>query len=284
MKRREAAAMQPIITLTTDYGTRDAFVASVKGVILKLNPQSQIIDISNEIAPQDIWEAAYVLKSAYSHFPQGTVHTCVVDPGVGSGRRPIIVVTESYYFVGPDNGVFSMIYQEAERLRVHHITSTHYFLPSSGPTFHGRDVFAPVASWLAKGIPSANFGDEITDYVKLGVPVPKISPTAIEGNVVHIDRFGNLITNIGSRDVQQLLAAAGANSLPIVTIGGKEIRGLKKYYAESAVGEPGAIVNSSDALEIFLYKQNARAALSVKRGDAVRFSVLRESVAPPQNG
>ncbi len=263
----------PIITLTTDYGGRDAFAASVKGVILKINPQAQIIDISNEITPQDIWEAAFTLKSAYSHFPKGTVHLAVVDPGVGSGRRPIIVVTESYYFVGPDNGLFSLIYQEAERLRVHHITSTHYFLPNPGPTFHGRDVFAPVAGWLAKGIPSGNFGEEITDYTKLNIPLPKVSGKNIEGNVVHIDRFGNLITNITHKNIQPLMAEGVDLSSALVTIAGKEIKGLKKFYAEAAPGEPGAIVNSSGALEIFLYRQNARTVLGIKRGEAVRLTI-----------
>jgi S-adenosylmethionine hydrolase len=265
--------MTPLITLTTDFGARDPFTGSMKGVILKINPQVQIVDISNEITPQDIWEAGYVLKSAYSHFPKGTIHLAVVDPGVGSGRRPVIVVTESYYFVGPDNGLFSLIYQEAERLRVHHITAAHYFLPNPGPTFHGRDVFAPVAGWLAKGIPSGNFGNEITDFVKLSVPAPKIVENGIEGHVVHIDRFGNVITDITFREIQQLLGEDANLESSSVIIAGKEIKGLKKYYAESAPGTPGAIVNSSGVLEIFMYKQNARTNLSVKRGEAVRFTI-----------
>lgn len=267
--------MQAIITLTTDYGARDAFAASVKGVILKINPQAQIVDISNEISPQDIWEAAYTLRSAYSHFPKGTVHLAVVDPGVGSGRKPITVVTESYYFVGPDNGLFSLIYQEAERLRVHHITSTHYFLPNPGPTFHGRDIFAPVAGWLAKGIPSGNFGEEITDYVKLNIPAPKTTANSIEGHIVHIDRFGNIITNITYKDIRAIFSEGMDLGATSVSVAGKEIRGFKKFYAEAAPGEPGAIINSSGDLEIFLFKQNARAALSVKRGEAVRLMVSR---------
>jgi hypothetical protein len=267
--------MPALITLTTDFGGRDAFAASMKGVILKVNPQAQLVDISNDINPQDVWEAAYVLKSAYNHFPKGTVHLAVVDPGVGSGRRPIVVVTESYYFVGPDNGLFSLIYQDAERLRVHHITSTHYFLPNPGPTFHGRDVFAPVAGWLSKGIPSGNFGEEITDFMKLNVPAPKTSETGIEGHIVHIDRFGNIITNITYKDLQPLLGEGGDLAAASVTIAGKEIKGLKKFYAEAGPGEPGAIINSSGALEVFLFKQNARTALSVKRGEAVRLTLAR---------
>lgn len=267
--------MSAIITLTTDFGARDAFVASVKGVILKVNPQAQIVDISNDISPQDIWEAAFTLKTAYSHFPKGTVHLAVVDPGVGSGRKPIIVVTESYYFVGPDNGLFSLIYQEAERIRVHHITSSHYFLPNPGPTFHGRDIFAPVAGWLTKGIASGNFGEEITDYVKLNIPAPKITPNSIDGHIIHIDRFGNIITNITYLNIKPLLSDGVELFDATISCAGKEIKGLRKFYAEAAPGEPGAIINSSGALEIFLFKQNARTALSAKRGDAVRFVVSR---------
>lgn len=267
--------MSAIITLTTDYGGKDAFAAAMKGVILKICPIAQIIDITNEISPQDIWEAAFTLRSGYSHFPKGTVHLAVVDPGVGSGRRPIVVVTESYYFVGPDNGLFTLIYQEAERIRVHHITSTHYYLPTPGPTFHGRDIFAPIAGWLAKGIPSGNFGEEITDYVKMNIPVPKTTQSSIDGHIVHIDRFGNIITNITYTDIQVLFPEGVDLNAASVGFAGKSIRGLKKFYSEAAPGEPGAIINSSGALEIFMFKQNARTALSVKRGDAVRLMVSR---------
>ena len=266
--------MSSIVTLLTDYGSKDSFAASVKGVIFKINPQAQVVDISHEVNPQDIWEAAFTLKSAYNYFPKGTVHLAVVDPGVGSDRKPIILVTESYYFVGPDNGLFSLIYQESERIRVHHITSAHYFLPSPGPTFHGRDIFAPTAAWLSKGIPSGNFGEEITDYVKLNVPVPKAVGNTIDGHVVHIDRFGNAITNITFKDIQSLIPEGGQLGQATVNVVGKEIKGLKKFYAEAAPNDPGAIINSSGLLEIFLFKQNARTALGVKRGDGVRLTLL----------
>src|SRR5574337_962474 len=245
--------MSSIVTLTSDFGVRDSFAAGVKGVILKTNPQAQIVDISNDIAPQDIWEAAFTLSGAYRYFPKGTIHLAVVDPGVGSGRRPIIAVTESYYFIGPDNGLFSLVYQEAERLRVQHITASHYFLPNPGPTFHGRDVFAPVAGWLSKGIPSGNFGDEITDYVKLNIPASKTTGNIIDGHVVHIDRFGNIITNIMYEDIQPLMEEAADLGSVGVTICGKEIKGLKKFYAEAPAGAPAALINSSGALEIFLF-------------------------------
>jgi S-adenosylmethionine hydrolase len=264
--------MTNLITLMTDYGTRDAFVASMKGIILRTNPQAQIVDITHEIAPQDIWEAALTLSSACKQFPRGTVHLAVVDPGVGSGRRPIIVVTESAYFVGPDNGLFSLVYREAERFRVHHITASHYFIPHAGPTFHGRDIFAPVAASLLKGIPSGNFGDEITDYVKLNVPAAKSTEGGIEGHVVHIDRFGNLITNIAYKDLQSLVTEGAETGSVTVTVGAREIHGLKKFYAEASQGEPGALVNSNGFLEIFLFRQNARTTLAVKRGEVVRVS------------
>ena len=265
--------MSNLITLLTDYGTRDSFVANMKGMILKTNPQAQLIDITHEIAPQDIWEGAFTLKSAYAQFPKGTIHLAVVDPGVGSTRRPIIVVTESYYFVGPDNGLFSLVYLEAERLRAHQITASHYFNAAPGQTFHGRDVFAPVAAWLAKGISAGNFGEEISDFVKLNVPTAKVADKAIDGHVVHIDRFGNLITNITGKLLQPLLAAAGGAPPVSVTIGGKTIQGLKTFYGEAAQGQPGALLNSNGHIEIFLFRQNARQALGAKRGEPVRVAV-----------
>ena len=269
--------MSAIITLTTDFGTKDSFAASMKGVIFKLNPQAQIVDITHEIGPQDIWEAAFTLKTAYTHFPKGTVHLAVVDPGVGSGRRPIIVVTESYYFIGPDNGIFSLIFQEAERLRVHHITASHYFLPNPGP-----DLSRPgrLRSRRRLACPRAsrpgNFGDVIEDFVKLNVPMPKTTGQLIDGHVIHIDRFGNVITNISFKNMQALVPE-GAELGPVsVTIAGKEIKGLKKFYAESAPGEPSAIINSSGYLEIFLFKQNARTALSLKRGEPVKLTIQQK--------
>ena len=265
--------MSNIITLTTDFGTRDSFVSSIKGMILKTAPTAQIIDISHEIAPQDIWEGAFTLHEAFSHFPKGTIHLAVVDPGVGSGRRPIIVVTESYYFVGPDNGLFSLVYRDAQRLRVHNITASHYFAQTTGPTFHGRDIFAPVTGWLTKGIPSGNFGEEISNYVRLNVPVPKRGEGIVDGNVVHIDRFGNLITNITFKDMQSLIPEGGQLGQVSVTIGGRQIAGLKKFYAEAKPGEPAAVFNSSGYLELFLFRQNARTGLSVKRGEPVRLAV-----------
>jgi S-adenosylmethionine hydrolase len=265
--------MSNLITLLTDFGTRDAFVAGMKGMILKTNPQAQLVDITHEIAPQDIWEGAFTLQNAYAQFPKGTIHLAVVDPGVGGGRRPIIVVTESYYFVGPDNGLFSLIYQEAERLRVHHITAAHYFSHTTSATFHGKDVFGPVAGWLTKGIPSGHFGDEITDFVKLNVPTAKRTDRTIEGHVVHIDRFGNLITNISAKELQPLLPEGGATSAVTITVAGKEIKGIRKFYAEAAPGTPAAIINSSNLVEIFLFRQNARTALGLKRGEAVRLAV-----------
>ena len=265
--------MPTIVTLTTDFGNKDSFVGSMKGALLKVNPEAQIVDISHEIGPQDIWEGAFTLKTAYHYFPKGTIHLAVVDPGVGSGRRPILVVTESYYFVGPDNGIFSLVYQEAERVRVHHITAGHYYLASPGPTCHGRDIFAPVAAWLTKGIPPDNFGEVVEDYVKLNVPVAKQSPNGIDGNVIHIDRFGNAITNITYKDLQSL-APGETDAAPVsLAIAGKEIKGLKRFYSEAAPGEPSAIINSSGYLEIFLFKQNARTMLSIKRGEAVKLTL-----------
>ncbi len=265
--------MSTLITMTTDFGSRDSFAGSMKGVILKINPQAHIVDISHEVGAQDIWEAAFTLKTAYSNFPKGTIHLAVVDPGVGSGRRPIIVVTESYYFVGPDNGIFSLVFQEAERLRVHHITASHYFLANPGPTFHGRDIFAPVAAWLTKGIPSGNFGEEIEDYVKLNVPVPKKSTNSVDGHVIHIDRFGNVITNISYKDIQSFVPEGAVLGPVSVNVAGRKISGLKKFYAEAAPGEPGTIINGSGYLEIFMFKQNARTALSIKRGEAVKLTL-----------
>ena len=165
------------------------------------------------------------------------------------------MVTDSYYFVGPDNGLFSLVYQEAERIRVHHITSSHYYLPNPGPTFHGRDIFAPVAAWLTKGIPSGNFGEEITDFVKLNVPLAKKAENGFEGHVVHIDRFGNVITNITYKDIQSLVPEGGQLGAVSVDVTGKEIRGLKSFMPRQ---HPGSPAPSSTARAISRYSCSSR--------------------------
>ena len=196
-----------IITLTTDFGSKDPFVGIMKGVMLNINPLITIIDITHTISPQNILEAAIAVEASFSYFPHKTIHVVVVDPGVGSGRRPLLVSADYHYFIGPDNGVFSRIYKKSESLDVFHVTAEHYFLPQRSATFHGRDVFAPVAAWLAKGIHVERFGDPITDYVTLPLPAPVfLQENTIEGEVVYIDRFGNLITNIHDTMLNDLLS------------------------------------------------------------------------------
>ncbi|MBI5026480.1 MAG: SAM-dependent chlorinase/fluorinase, partial [Nitrospirae bacterium] len=197
---------KPFITLTTDFGLKDPFAGIMKGVILKINPEVRVIDITHNVSPQNIFEASQILAMSYKYFPPTTIHMIIVDPGVGAKRRPILVVTDDYYFIGPDNGVFTPVFDiPTHILKVIHITAEHYFLPHMSSTFHGRDIFAPVAAWLSKGIESSKFGEEITDYATLQIPkLQKVTKTAIEGEIVYIDNFGNAITNITRENLDEL--------------------------------------------------------------------------------
>jgi S-adenosylmethionine hydrolase len=166
-----------IITLTTDFGLNDHFVGTMKGVILGINPDAEIVDICNSVQSFDILEGALTIAQSYRYFPVDTINMVIVDPGVGSARRPILVTTEKHRFIAPDNGVLSLVYDREERISVRHITSEHYFLQPTSKTFHGRDIFAPIAAWLSKGLDAAKFGDEITDYARFTMPRPKKSAT-----------------------------------------------------------------------------------------------------------
>ena len=166
-------ARTAIITLTTDFGLNDHFVGAMKGVILEIAPEAQIIDISHAVQPFDILDGALTISQAYSYFPSGTVHMVIVDPGVGTARRPVILTGDRHLFVAPDNGVLSLIYDREERISVRHVTAEHYFLQPRSNTFHARDIFSPVAAYLAKGVEPDRFGEEITDYVRFGAPRPK---------------------------------------------------------------------------------------------------------------
>jgi S-adenosylmethionine hydrolase len=258
----------PIITLTTDFGYRDPFVGIMKGVILNINPLANIIDITNGISPQNIMEAAFTIETSFASFPSKTIHVVVVDPGVGSIRRPILVIKDNHYFVGPDNGVFSQIYKLSETLTVIHITAEHYFMPQRSSTFHGRDIFAPVAAWLSKGINVTNFGDPITDYVTLPVPVPVMpAKNIIEGEVIYIDRFGNLITNIPSQKIDELYKSNPNVKLKVI-VKGREVP-LKNYYSQAGDNSLYSLINSFGYLELFVNRGSASSNFGITAGEKV---------------
>ena len=204
------ADRRPIITLTTDFGEADYYVPAMKGVIHTINPAAEVIDLTHLIPPHDIYAAAFTLMCCYKDFPRGTIHLVVVDPGVGSSRRPILVAAGDYTFVGPDNGVFSYIYQREQSARIVHLTAEHYFRPTVSNTFHGRDVFAPVAAYVSKLVDWQKMGEEISDPVRFNTPTPVVlSDKAIRGHVIHIDRFGNVITNITRNELTEARHASG---------------------------------------------------------------------------
>jgi hypothetical protein len=262
----------PIITLTSDFGYRDPFVGIMKGIILNINPFVNIIDITHGISPQNVIEAAFAIEMSFESFPSKTIHVVVVDPGVGSSRRPILVVTDYHYFVGPDNGVFSQIFNLTESLNVIHITAEHYFMPQRSSTFHGRDIFAPVAAWLSRGINVSNFGDTITDYVTIPVPLP-VTPAknTIEGNVIYIDHFGNAITNIKAQKIEDLFGSNIEGRLK-VAVKGKEAP-LKNHYSEAGDDRLYSLINSFGYLELFVNMGNASSDFGISVGETVNLIV-----------
>ena len=260
---------RPLITLTTDFGYKDPFVAIMKGTILSINPSVQIVDITHDISPQNIIETAFAIGMSYGSFPHKTIHTVVVDPGVGSERRPLLVATENHYFIGPDNGVFSRIYDLSESLEVFHLTAEHYFLPRRSSTFHGRDIFAPVAAWFSKGIDASKFGRPISDYVTIPLPVPKTADkNIIEGEVIHVDRFGNVMTNIDKKTIEDLSNNCADKNLKVV-IKNTEAP-LKTYYSEGEDKRLYSLINSFGYLELFVNRGSASADFGVAVGDKVR--------------
>ncbi len=256
----------PIITLTTDYGTSDHLVGTLKGVMLKINPDVKFVDINHNVVPYDVLDGALAIGAAYRYFPPRTIHLVIVDPGVGTHRRPLLVCGEQQYFVAPDNGVLSMVYEKESSLVVRHITAEHYFLHPVSNTFHGRDIFAPAAAWLSKTWQAASFGAEVSDYVRFALPKPRAANHAIKGVVLRIDRFGNLITNLALEDVPQAMAVEGKIKL---LVGNKEVQKFAQSFAQGAPGEPFAILGSSGFLEISVNKGNAARALGVQRGAEV---------------
>ena len=259
----------PIITLMTDFGTSDHYVGVMKGVILSVNPQAQIVDITHAIPPQDVHGAAFLIDSAYRYFPTGTIHLIVVDPGVGSERKAIVCQTQTAYFVCPDNGIVTHLFHNEEHIYTVTVENTAYFLPQISNTFHGRDIFAPVAAHLSRGVSIDKLGNPVTNPVQLPIPKPAVSNEEIVGYVIWIDSFGNLITNISHEILESL---AGRNNV-VVRAGTAKIDRLNRSYAESAIGEPLAIVGSTNRLEISINQGDAAQVLGLKRGDAITVCV-----------
>jgi len=234
------------ITLTTDFGLEDPYAAVMKGVILSINPAARIIDISHSVKAGSIMHAAVLIKEAYPFFPKGTVHVAVIDPGVGGKRRPILVKTENHVFVGPDNGVFSPIINDHKQTVIIHVTESRYFLPDISHTFHGRDIFAPVAAHISRGIDPLEMGQAIDDPVPLELPVPEQRGDSLYGRVMRIDHFGNLITNVKKRDLEEFLGPESS----VIIAGKVVIEGLRSTYSEVRAGETLALIGSSGCLEI----------------------------------
>ena len=261
-------ARKPIITLTTDFGLNDHFVGTTKGVILGIEPEAEIVDICHSVQAFDVLDGALTISQAYSYFPSGTVHMVIVDPGVGTTRRPLLVTSERYHFVAPDNGVLSLIYQREQRLSARHVTAEHYFLQPVSNTFHARDVFSPVAAYLAKGVDPAKFGEEVSDFVRFSAPKPKpVNENTLRGLVLKVDRFGNLITNITPQDAPMLFAQE-APAFKIV-VGKREIAEIKDAYARGAPGEVFGILGSMGYLEIAANRGAAAQILGVGKGSDV---------------
>lgn len=256
-----------IVTLLTDFGGADPFVGIMKGVILGINPRVHVIDLCHGVAPQDILEAAFLLHCSYGYFPKNTIHVVVVDPGVGGRRRPLLAAGDHGYYLAPDNGVLSYLYASGEIRRVVEITAERYFLHPVSHTFHGRDIFAPVAAHLSRNGKIESFGRRINTYTRLTLSAPrKKGKRGLEGVVLHVDRFGNLITNVSSREIAALRPEKGIT----VSIKNRTIRLLVRSYESLKAGQVGAILGSAGYLEIFSSHGSAARTLKVGRGAAVR--------------
>jgi S-adenosylmethionine hydrolase len=257
--------MRPVIALLSDFGARDHYAGTMKGVILGICPDVTLVDITHDVTPHDVFEAALQLAATYKYFPAGTVFLVVVDPGVGSARRGIAAEAGDYRFVAPDNGVLTTVLKETPPRKVVELSERRFARPTVTRTFEGRDRFAPAAAWLAKGTQLSALGRVVSDYHHLDVPSAAAVDNALTGTVVHVDRFGNLVTNIDRRTFESF-----ARQLPIrILVAGHAIDRLVSTYAEIGTGEVCALFGSSDHLELAANAASAAAQLGLERGAAV---------------
>lgn len=256
---------RPVVALLTDFGTRDHYVGTMKGVVLGVCPDAALIDITHEIPPQDLLAGALELAAAYRYFPAGTVFLVVVDPGVGSGRRALAAEAGGYRFVAPDNGVLTAVLRESPPQIVVELSNPKYARTSVSRTFEGRDRFAPAAGWLARGAPIDSFGPVVRDYVNLTIPTPSVDTDRATGIVLRVDRFGNLISNLHRSIVEPFMASGRAE----VRIAGRPVPYIVDTYADAPAGALCALFGSTDHLEIAIPQGNAAARLGVGRGAEV---------------
>ncbi|MDE1888772.1 MAG: SAM-dependent chlorinase/fluorinase [Planctomycetota bacterium] len=294
---------QRSITLLTDFGYQDAYAGIMKGIIAEINPLANIIDICHNVPPQDIFNGAYLLYTAYKYFPKDTIHVAIVDPGVGSKRDIVCMKTKDYFFLVPNNGILSFIVQEEKPKGIFRVTNNKYFLPTTSNTFHGRDIFAPIAAHLSLGVKPQLLGIKISQLTLLDIPKPTSKKTGIlEGQIIYIDRFGNLITNIKREHLAQYslnqtqnkdqwsedrsqtsdtLKKTSKKKIPLpcntieTTIGKKKIRGLSKTYTDAKPGEPLVLFGSAGFLEVSVNQGNAQKYFRVNNGNKIIIKNVR---------
>ncbi|HVV74277.1 MAG TPA: SAM-dependent chlorinase/fluorinase [Verrucomicrobiae bacterium] len=254
----------PMITLLTDFGARDWFVGTMKGVIAGIAPRAVVVDLSHEVAPGDIRAGAFALAASYSFFPRGTIHLVVVDPGVGSKRKGIAVQTEQFCFVGPDNGVLSWALRREKIKSIHSLENSKFFLKPPSHTFHGRDVFAPVAAHLSHGTPIQRFGPRMSEPVHLPWPPPRRTRMGLEGEVIYVDRFGNALTNIESGELE----SGGGRGWSVLA--GRCLCPVESFYQAVPAGRPVAVIGSSGFLEIAVNGGSAAESFKLRPGTPVR--------------
>jgi S-adenosylmethionine hydrolase len=260
-----------LITLLTDFGDRDWFVACMKGVILSINPQATIIDLTHRVPSHAVEDGAYVWKSCYRYFPDGTVHVAVVDPGVGSERRPLIAKSSRYYFIAPDNGLLTYVFEQEGEVEVREIENKQYRLDSAGHTFDGRDVFAPAAAWLTRNQPFSSYGRVVGEPYRFKIAQPQWEQSALVGEVVYVDTFGNLITNLTLSHVKEVREFTKRPN-PLIRIGVHSIDGLVGSYADGDRHAPHALINSDGRMEIFCKESSASGMLNVSHHELVKLS------------
>jgi S-adenosylmethionine hydrolase len=264
---------RPVIALLTDFGTKDHYAGTVKGVVLGICPEAACVDITHEIPPHDVMAGALELAAAYKYFPRGTVFVVVVDPGVGSARRPIAAEAGGYWFVAPDNGVLTLVFKEAPPKRVVELMERRYARPTISRTFEGRDRFGPAAAWLAKGIELSAFGRTLTDWQTLNVPEPIVTDAQIIGEVLRVDRFGNLITNVDRPTFDRFV---NADRVEIVA-GTANVEKVVLTYADAHPGALCALFGSSEHLEIAVNGGNAAERMALGRGARITISRIHQS-------